>query len=103
MFRSQKVYIRPVNKGRVNALEEAAIFSARILIKIGLRSWAVGRFKDKAEIEREKKEKEKVRLQICLPARKDPHKESLTEVGTCNFTNMRASSDLATPGSEWEW
>ena len=57
MFRSQKVYIRPVNKGRVNALEEAAIFSARILIKIGLRSWAVGRFKDKAEIEREKGKK----------------------------------------------
>ena len=55
MFRSQKVYIRPVNKGRVNALEEAAIFSARILIKIGLRSWAVGRFKDKAEIERERR------------------------------------------------
>jgi hypothetical protein len=41
----------------VNTLEEATIFSARTLVKVGLRSWAVGLFKDKAEIEREKERK----------------------------------------------
>ena len=40
-------------------MEEATIFSARTLVKIGLRSWAVGLFKDKAEIEREREKERK--------------------------------------------